>query len=355
MSGKIPPDIRSLDFPELECFLLDQGEQRFRARQVWEWLWKKSAGSWDEMTSLPAALRQLLKSHFTLHTAVAAEHRTSADGTLKTALRLHDGLVVERVWIPSGERVTLCISSQAGCALGCAFCATGKMGFARNLLTGEIFDQVTLALPVADPLKPEKNLPDPKSRISNLVFMGMGEPFLNYEAVSRAIEHITDPGGLGLSPQRITVSSVGIPKMIRKMADDRARYHFALSLHAPTDELRNRLIPFNLKHPLTEISEALKYYSSTTGKRFTIEYILFGKVNDSMSEARELARFCRSFPVKINLIEYNPVEGTGFEPSADDRVRAFAAYLEKCNLVVNIRHSRGKDIEAACGQLARKH
>ncbi|MCX6304822.1 MAG: 23S rRNA (adenine(2503)-C(2))-methyltransferase RlmN [Bacteroidetes bacterium] len=339
MSGNLRPDIRSMTKLELEQFFLLQGEKKFRANQVYEWLWKKSCHSFEDMTSLSKSARQLLQNHFTFHTAFPGNQQKSTDGTVKTGFRLHDGMMVEGVMIPAGDRATVCISSQVGCALGCKFCATGQLGFTRNLTVGEIFDQVTA-------------IPDSETRISNIVFMGMGEPFLNYENVMGAIGKITSPEGLGMSPQRITVSSVGIPKMIVKMADDDPKYHFALSLHAATDAKRDKIIPFNLKHPLGDLTEALKYYHKKTDKRFTIEYIVFGNFNDSVADARELAVFCRNFPVKINIIEYNPVKGSGFNRAEPEKTRAFADYLESRNLVVNVRQSRGKDIDAACGQLA---
>jgi 23S rRNA (adenine2503-C2)-methyltransferase len=346
MSGNPLPDIRSLSKSDLELFFLQHGEKKFRANQVYEWLWKKTSRTFDEMTSLSKEIRQMLPTHFIFQTAVPAKQQNSTDGTVKTAFRLHDGLMVEGVLIPSGDRATVCISSQVGCALGCKFCATGQLGFARNLTAGEIFDQVTGMQDAGSGIQ------NPESRISNIVFMGMGEPFLNYDNVVGAIERITATDGLGMSPQRITVSSVGIPKMIRKMADDDPKYHFALSLHAATDAKRDQVIPFNLKHPLSDLTDALKYYHKKTAKRFTIEYILFGNFNDSVADATDLARFCKSFPVKINIIEYNPVKGSGFKKSEPDRTRAFVDFLESRNLVVNIRQSRGKDIDAACGQLA---
>jgi 23S rRNA (adenine2503-C2)-methyltransferase len=257
------------------------------------------------------------------------------------------------VLIPSGDRATVCISSQVGCALGCKFCATGQIGFTRNLSAGEMFDQVT-GMPDPGYVTGDRasQIPNPESRISNIVFMGMGEPFLNYDNVLGTIEKITSTEGLGMSPQRITVSSVGIPRMIKKMADDDPKYHFALSLHAAADAKRNQIIPFNQKHPLGELTEALRYYHKKTAKRFTIEYILFGNFNDSVNDAKDLALFCRNFPVKINIIEYNPVKGSGFRKSDPEKTRAFVDFLETRNLVVNIRQSRGKDIDAACGQLA---
>ncbi len=343
MSGDPAPDIRALSKEEIEHFLIRHGEKKFRAGQVYDWLWKRSCRSFDEMTNLHKNTRQLLKDHFLFHTAGVQSHQKSSDGTIKIAFQLHDHLMVEGVLIPSEERITACISSQVGCALGCKFCATGKLGFRRNLTVGEILDQVTSI---------QHSSFSGDKPLSNIVFMGMGEPYLNYENVMNAIGMITSDEGLGMSPQRITVSSVGIPKMIKKMADDDPKYHYALSLHAATDAKRDQIIPFNLKHPLKEIVESLKYYHAKTGKRITIEYILFGNFNDAVSDAKELAVFCRNFPVKINIIEYNPVMESGFVKSPPERTKAFVSYLEGRNIVVNIRKSRGKDIDAACGQLA---
>jgi 23S rRNA (adenine2503-C2)-methyltransferase len=345
------PDIREVTKEQIEEFFLQHGGKRFRAGQVYEWLWKKSCGSFDEMTNLPRESRQLLHDHYSFDTAVAETRQISEDGTVKTGFRLHDGLMVEGVMIPSGNRATVCISSQVGCALACKFCATGQLGFVRNLTVGEITDQIT---PPPVPLHKGQEGSSIQDTISNIVFMGMGEPFLNYDNVMGAIEKITSTEGLGMSPQRITVSSVGIPRMIKKMADDDPKYHFALSLHAATDAKRNKIIPFNLEHPLSDVAEALKYYHQKTGKRFTIEYILFGNFNDSVDDAKALAAFCRSFPVKINIIEYNPVKNSGFIKSTPAKTSAFVGFLENRNMVVNVRMSRGKDIDAACGQLAGK-
>ena len=254
--------------------------------------------------------------------------------------------LVEGVLIPSDGRTTACISCQAGCPLACSFCATGQLGFNRNLSFHEIYDQVVLL-----------NMQSKRlfgSSLTNIVYMGMGEPLLNYDQVLRSVEKITSETGLGISPQRITISSVGIPKMIMKMADDNVKFHFALSLHAANNEKRSRIIPVNKKYPLEELTEALKYYHQKTKKRFTIEYILFNDFNDGIQDARELAVFCKSFPVKINLIEYNSTQNTLFRKSQKARVIAFKEFLETKNLVVNTRKSRGEDIAAACGQLALK-
>lgn len=353
MSGSPLPDIRSMTKPELELFFLQHGEKKFRAQQVYEWLWQKAGRSFEEMTSLSKSMRQLLRDHFSFNTAAPENTQHSADGTVKTGFLLHDGRMVEGVLIPSGDRATVCISSQVGCALGCKFCATGQLGFTRNLTVGEIFDQVTgMRKAGIKPATLNDAVPGNGFPISNLVFMGMGEPFLNYENVVGAIDKICSPDGLGMSPQRITVSSVGIPRMIKKMADDDPKYHFALSLHAASDIKRSQIIPFNTKHPLADLTDALIYYHRKTDKRFTIEYILFGNFNDSIADAKDLALFCKNFPVKINIIEYNPVPGLVFTKSDPDKTRAFVTFLESRNLVVNVRQSRGKDIAAACGQLA---
>ena len=345
MNGDAQTDIRSLSREEILQFFLTHGEKKFRADQLYDWLWKRPCASFESMTNLSREVKSLLKQHFLFPTASPEMHQKSEDGTIKVAFRLFDGLVVEGVLIPQGNRTTVCISSQVGCALGCRFCATGQLGFKRNLSAGEIIDQVTGI---------QSFVKEMASTVSNIVFMGMGEPFLNYKNVCMAIDRITAPDGLGMSPQRITVSSVGIPKMIRQMAEDDPKYHFALSLHAATDEKRDQIIPFNLKTPLGEIIAALKFYHQKTGKRFTIEYILFHQFNDSLEDARDLAVFCRNFPVKINIIEYNPVENSDFRTSSPENTRRFVSFLEGKNLVINVRQSRGKDIAAACGQLAGK-
>jgi 23S rRNA (adenine2503-C2)-methyltransferase len=355
MSGEPKPDIRAISRDQIAAFLALHGEKAFRAGQVHEWLWKKACRSFGEMTNLSKKVRDLLNDHFTFPAAVIAKEQRSTDGTVKLGFALHDGLIVEGVLIPSDGRFTACVSSQVGCSLGCTFCATGRNGFKRNLSAGEIFDQVAIIAGMAartGEAEPGKATESPAHRLSNIVFMGMGEPYLNYASVVEAIAKITSEDGLGMSPQRITVSSVGIPKMIRKMAEDDPKYHFALSLHAATDLKRNLIIPFNLQHPLAEVTDALKYYHTRTGKRFTIEYILFGGFNDGIQDARDLAHFCKSFPVKINIIEFNPVKGLEFRASDPEKTRAFVAYLETRNLVVNVRRSKGKDIDAACGQLA---
>ncbi len=344
-SEAVKPDIRLVSPEEIERFFLERGKPGYHARQVVEWLWKKHCTSFEQMTNLPKEIREDLRSSFSFPFAYPEIFQKSMDGTVKAGFRLADGNLTEGVLIPSGSRNTACISSQSGCPLACTFCATGRLGFFRNLTAGEIYDQVfhlnELALDLTR---------NPK--LDNLVFMGMGEPLLNYDQVKLAIDKITSPNGMEMSPQRITVSTVGIPDMIRKLADDKPRFHVALSLHTASNSKRNRIVPVNRKYPVESLSEAMKYFYNKTGKRFTIEFILFRDFNDTLEDARELASFCRSFPVKVNLIEYNPVPGSGFRKPEPIKVRAFREFLESRNMVVNLRKSRGLDIDAACGQLA---
>jgi 23S rRNA (adenine2503-C2)-methyltransferase len=346
MSGDRKADIRLLSLAEIEAFFQTIGEKPYRAKQVYEWLWKKSCRSFDEMTNISKETREKLHQTFTFHFAVILKTLTSSDGTVKNVFHLNDGLLIEGVLIPSDSRTTACISCQAGCPLSCSFCATGQLGFDRNLSFPEIYDQVVLLNNQSKQLF--------GSSLTNIVYMGMGEPLLNYEQVLLSVEKFTSETGLGISPQRITISSVGIPKMIMRMADDNVKFHFALSLHAANNEKRSRIIPSNSKFPLEELTKALRYYHEKTKKRFTIEYILFNDFNDSIQDARELALFCKSFPVKINLIEYNSTHNSGYQKSTTYKTVAFKDFLEKKNLVVNTRKSRGEDIAAACGQLALK-
>jgi len=339
-------DIRSLSYAGVEEYFSSIGEKTFRTKQVYEWLWKKGCRSFDEMTNLPVSLRTGLSEHFLLNTLEVKHFESGKDGTFKAVFGMHDGYTIEGVLIPADGRVTACISSQAGCSLGCTFCATGMMGFHRNLTAAEIIDQIWLLQERSGDLY--------QAPISNIVLMGMGEPLLNYPQVKRAVEIMTGMTGMGISPQRITLSTVGMPKMIRQMADDGLKIQLAISLHAVSDQKRMKIIPINRKHPVNELTEALVYYHRITGKRFTIEYLLLENVNDSLEDARELAIFCRNFPVKINLIEFNPVEGIVFARSPKGKMDEFREFLESKNLIVNIRKSRGKDIDAACGQLAVK-
>jgi len=340
-------NIRDLSREELVEFFAGQGIKAFRAKQVEEWLWKKSARSFEEMTNLSLETRSLLTEHFELPAVQVADQQRSRDGTVKNAFRLADGKITEGVLIPTTDRMTACISSQVGCSLACKFCATGKLDLARNIRFDEIYDQVAILKEQAEEIH--------QKPLSNIVYMGMGEPLLNYSQLLKSVERITSTEGLGMSPKRITVSTAGIAKLIRRLGDDEVKFNLALSLHAANDEKRSKIMPINEQNNLEILADALKHFHQKTGSRVTFEYIIFRDFNDEVEDARELAEFCKHVPCKINIIEYNPIDDGEFQQADPRKVDAFAAYLESCNLVVNIRRSRGKDIDAACGQLANKN
>ena len=343
----LQPDIRTLSQEQLTMAMQDLGEKPFRARQVYEWLWQKSARSFDEMTNLSKELRTKLSAGFLLRPVTIHTEQVSADRTIKSGFKLHDGHLIEGVLIPTEDRMTACVSSQVGCSLTCKFCATGKLDRIRNLDPGEIYDQVVA---IRNQAEQRYHVP-----LTNIVYMGMGEPLLNYSNVIKSIEHITSPEGLNMSPKRITVSTAGIAKMIKKLGDDEVKFNLALSLHAANDEKRNRIMPINESNSLEALAEALKYFYRKTESRVTFEYIVFNGFNDEIQDARELAEFCKNVPVKVNLIEYNPIEGGEFTNAKEDKIEAFKNFLESKNIITNIRRSRGKDIDAACGQLANKN
>ena len=337
-------NIRFLSIEKLELFLQKNNHKVFRAKQIYEWLWKKSARTFDEMTNISKDLRQLLKDNFVINALEINSVQKSKDSTIKTLFSTYDGNLVEGVLIPTKKRMTACISSQVGCNLDCNFCATGKIGFKRNLYFDEIYDQLAI---ISKQAIENYNIP-----VSNIVYMGMGEPLLNYKNVLKSIEMITSPNALAMSPSRITVSTVGIPKMITKLGDDNVKFNLAFSLHTANEKKRNSIIPISKNESLKDITFALKDYHSKTNNRISIEYILFKDFNDSLEDAKELAEFCKSFPVKINIIEYNNVKGSVFQKSETEKMDAFIEFLETKNLIVNVRRSRGQDIDAACGQLA---
>lgn len=339
-------DIRLLTQAELASHLKAMGEPSFRARQVYEWLWQKTAHSFDEMTNLSKSLREKLKQHFVINGISVANKQISSDRTIKSGFRLHDGHIVEGVLIPTDERMTACVSSQVGCSLTCKFCATGRLERIRNLDAAEIYDQVAM---IRQQAEEAYQIP-----LSNIVYMGMGEPLLNYSNVIKSIELITSPEGLGMSPRRITVSTAGIAKMIKKLGDDEVKFNLALSLHAANDAKRDRIMPINEHNSLEALKEALIYFYRKTDSRVTFEYIVFNGFNDEIEDARELAEFCKAVPCKVNLIEYNPIDGGEFTNAREDKLEAFRSFLEMRNIIVNVRRSRGKDIDAACGQLANK-
>jgi 23S rRNA (adenine2503-C2)-methyltransferase len=339
-------DIRNIDKQDLIEFFISKKIPKFRANQVYEWLWKKRAISFDEMTSLSKELRELLKEYFVINAVKIHKAEKSSDGTAKYSLKLHDNNLVEGVLIPSKKRLTACVSSQVGCSLACNFCATGTLKLERNLSYSEIYDQVFI-------LNEEAKLNFGRS-LSNIVFMGMGEPLLNYDNLLKGINLITTEKGLAISAKRITVSTAGISKMITKLADDNVKFHLAISLHSAKDNTREELMPINRAIPLEKLQDSIRYFYDKTGSRITYEYILFSNINDSLEDAHELVKFSRISPCKINLIEYNPVDDLAYTKSSNKKTNDFIHFLENKNVIVNLRKSKGKDINAACGQLVNK-
>ena len=339
-------DLRSLSEKELVDTFAQIGEPAFRAKQIHEWLWKKSATEINQMTNISLKTREWMAQNFNINLAKEDTKQVSKDRTIKTAFRLHDNHLVEGVLIPTSDRMTACVSSQVGCSLTCKFCATGYMDRKRNLEASEIYDQVVLIRKQADEYY---NLP-----LSNIVYMGMGEPLLNYANVLKSIELITSDKGLNMAARRITVSTAGIAKMIKKLGDDQVRFNLALSLHAANDVKRNQIMPINETNTLDALEEALNYFHEKTGNDITFEYIVFKNFNDSIEDARELADFAKKVPAKINIIQYNPIAEAEYRNTDPVSMDQFQHYLESRGLNVNVRKSRGKDIDAACGQLANK-
>lgn len=338
--------IRNLTLEELRQEMLKRKEPGFRAKQVYEWIWKKSVRSFDQMVNIPKETRGWLADNYSLQCVETAEFQISADRTIKSSFSLHDGNLIEGVLIPTRERMTACVSSQVGCSLTCSFCATGYMDRKRNLEAFEIYDQVVL---IRDQAQEKYGIP-----LTNIVYMGMGEPLLNYANVLKSVEMITSPDGLGMASRRITVSTAGIAKMIKKLGDDQVKFNLAVSLHAANDTKRNQIMPINESNTLEALSEALRYFYDKTENEITLEYIMFNKFNDSVDDARELYDFARKLPCKINIIEYNPIAQADFVNAEADALAKFVAFLESKKMIVNVRRSRGKDIDAACGQLAGK-
>jgi 23S rRNA (adenine2503-C2)-methyltransferase len=340
-------DVRKLTFDKLKDYVLETGLPAFRAKQIWEWIWVKSAHNFDEMSNLSLTMRAQLAKDFDILPISVQTDQKSNDGTIKLAFALHDKSLVEGVLIPAEDRMTACVSSQVGCSLSCKFCATGYMDRKRNLDPAEIYDQV---VEIDKQAKRHFDVP-----LSNIVFMGMGEPLLNYKNVLQSIERITATDGLNMSPKRITVSTAGIAKMIIKLADDQVKFNLALSLHAANDVKRNQIMPINETNTLKVLKEALLYFYQKTGNQITFEYIVFDNFNDRLEDAEELWHFAKSIPSKINIIEYNPIAEAQYQNTTADKLEQFADFLKSKKLTVNIRRSRGKDIDAACGQLANKN
>lgn len=337
-------NLRHLSEEELQTLITDLGEKPYRLKQINEWLWKKNIASIDDMLNISKATRERLKESYSLNKLLIDHSQFSNDTTIKNRFVLYDGDFVEGVLIPTETRMTACVSSQVGCSLSCKFCATGYMDRKRNLEFDEIYDQV-------------KHLNDQAEQhfnrhLSNIVFMGMGEPLLNYANVMKAIDKITSEEGMGMSPSRITVSTAGIAKMIRKLGDDEVRFNLALSLHAANDLKRNEIMPINESNNIKVLIEALNYFYKKTKNPITFEYILFANFNDDVEDADELIKICRQVPAKVNIIEYNPIEMALFRKPDEDKVDRFMQYLERNKVNARLRRSRGKDIDAACGQLA---
>lgn len=339
-------DIRSLTLRQLEDHFCDIGEPSYRAKQVYNWLWARACTSFDEMSNLSKPLRSKLEEAYVIRAAQISLSQFSHDKTIKNTFNLYDGNLIEGVLIPAPERMTACVSSQVGCSLTCKFCATGYLDRKRNLNADEIFDQVVL---IGQQAKQHYNTP-----LTNIVYMGMGEPLLNYANVLQSTERIIAEDGLNMSPKRITVSTAGIAKMIKKLGDDQVKFNLALSLHAANDQKRNEIMPINEQNSLKALSDALKYYFAKTKNPVTYEYIVFNNFNDELQDAAELVKFCKHLPCKVNIIEYNPISFADFTNAEADKTEAFANHLRKNGIITNIRRSRGKDIDAACGQLAGK-
>ncbi len=339
-------DIRALTKDQLRNFFVEQGDKPFRGNQVYEWLWRKSAHSFEAMTNISKETRSMLENAFVINHIQVDQMQKSSDGTIKNAVKLHDELIVESVLIPTETRTTACVSSQVGCSLDCKFCATARLKRMRNLNPDEIYDQV-VAIDNQSRLYFDRPL-------SNIVFMGMGEPLMNYNNVLKAIDKITLPEGLGMSPKRITVSTSGVPKMIKKMADEEVKFNLAVSLHSAIDEVRTSIMPFNATFPLKDLREALEYWYAKTKNRITYEYVVWKGINDTQKDVDALVKFCQFAPSKVNLIEYNPIDDGEFQQASDAALQMYQDTLQKNRIIVTVRKSRGKDIDAACGQLANK-
>lgn len=339
-------DIRALTKEQLREFFVKHGDKAFRGNQVYEWLWQKGAHSFEDMTNISLQTRQVLQDNYVINHIRVDQMQRSEDGTIKNAVRLHDDLIVESVLIPTASRTTACVSSQVGCSLDCKFCATSRLKRMRNLNPDEIYDQVVA---IDNESRLYHNRP-----LSNIVFMGMGEPLMNYNNVLKAIDKITSEEGLGMSPKRIVVSTSGVPKMIKKMADDEVKFKLAVSLHSAIDEVRTSIMPFNATFPLNDLREALQYWYAKTKNRITYEYVVWEGINDKRKDVDALVEFCKFAPSKVNLIEYNPIDDGMFQQANAKAIDMYVKVLESNNITVTVRRSRGKDIDAACGQLANK-
>ena len=339
-------DIRSFSEEQLCDFFVKKGHKSFRGQQVYEWLWKKSANSFENMTNISLPVRKILDDNFVINNLLVDKIQKSKDGTIKNAVKLFDGFIVESVLIPSNNRSTACVSSQVGCSLNCKFCATSKLKRMRNLNPDEIYDQVVT---INDQSKNYFN-----RSLTNIVFMGMGEPLMNYNNLIKSIDLICSKKGLGISQKRIVVSTSGIPKMIKKLSDESLKVNLAVSLHSAIESVRNKIMPFTKDFPLIELKESLIYWYKKTNRRITYEYIVLKGINDSRSDINALIDFCKIVPSKVNLIQYNSIGNDDFKTADTKTIKLYEDELEKKKIIVTIRRSRGQDIDAACGQLANK-
>ena len=340
-------DIRSISFDKLNNFIQKNNFPSYRSNQIFNWINKSTLRSFDDMTNIPKSLVKLLKENFVINITNILSKQVSNDSTIKFAIKLHDNLVVESVLIPSGNRVTACVSSQVGCSLDCGFCATSKLLRMRNLHSYEIFDQIMILN--------SQSLKNYSLPISNIVFMGMGEPLLNYKNVIEAIKLITSEDGIKISNKKITLSTSGISKMIIKMSDDNIKFNLAVSLHSAVEETRNMIMPFSKSFPLDKLINSLDYWYKKTKRKVTFEYLIWKGINDDLEHIEALVKICKRIPSKVNLIEYNSIDSPTFNKADDFWVDNYLKILKKNKIPVSVRRSRGKDINAACGQLANKH
>ena len=340
-------DIRSISFDKLNNFIQKNNFPSYRSNQIFNWINKSTIRSFDDMTNIPKSLVKLLKENFVINITNILSKQVSNDSTIKFAIKLHDNLVVEAVLIPSGKRVTACVSSQVGCSLDCEFCATSKLLRMRNLHSYEIFDQIMILN--------SQSLKNYSLPISNIVFMGMGEPLLNYKNVIESIKLITSEDGIKISNKKITLSTSGISKMIIKMSDDNIKFNLAVSLHSAVEETRNMIMPFSKSFPLDKLINSLDYWYKKTKRKVTFEYLIWKGINDDLEHIEALVKICKRIPSKVNLIEYNSIDSPKFKKADDFWVDNYLKILKKNKIPVSVRRSRGKDINAACGQLANKH
>ncbi len=339
-------NLRSLKKEELKKLLIDWKEPGFRANQIYDWLWAKGVSSIDEMRNIPKHLSSRLKEFFFIEPIKFDSIQKSSDGTIKNAVLLRDGLLVESVLIPTSNRITACVSSQVGCSLDCNFCATARLKRMRNLDPDEIYDQV-LAIH-------RQGLENFNRPLTNIVFMGMGEPLMNYKNVLSAIEKITQLDGLNFSPKRITLSTVGVPKMIKRLADDKVKFNLAVSLHSAINDIRSSIMPINDSAPIEELAESLVYWYRLTRRKITFEYVVWKEINDKIEDVEALVKLCKQVPSKVNLIEYNFIGDKRFKRAENKSIDLYRRKLKENGISAHIRKSRGEDIDAACGQLANK-